>query len=237
MSARSDAKAVGQKYYFTGNPCPKGHVAERLTSSGGCKVCLNERSLAYQRKLIKENPEKKKAIAAAHYERRKDHIKARVRANYKAEPEKHREAAREYAAEHRVEARERAIKWRGENPERKSAADRQWRSKNRGMVNSYQSAYRAARLNATPPWLTKDDYNKIVEFYKLAKTLSERTGIEHEVDHIVPLQGKTVCGLHVPWNLRAIPMEDNNRRSRIWNEKKNAADDIEAYYARHPHLR
>lgn len=43
--------------------------------------------------------------------------------------------------------------------------------------------------------------------------LTEETGVQHEVDHMVPIAGKNVCGLHVPWNLRVIPRLDNIRKS------------------------
>ena len=48
--------------------------------------------------------------------------------------------------------------------------------------------------------------------YKNCKEVSEKTGIKHHVDHIVPLRGKQVCGLHVPWNLQIIPAIDNMRK-------------------------
>lgn len=72
--------------------------------------------------------------------------------------------------------------------------------------------YRAMKLKATPKWLTKDHLELIKMSYQLAGYLTKETEIPHEVDHIIPLKGKEVCGLHVPWNLRVIPEEENNRK-------------------------
>lgn len=68
---------------------------------------------------------------------------------------------------------------------------------------------RAARLQATPAWVDKTE---ILAFYAEARRLTKLTGIPHEVDHIHPLRGKLLCGLHVPWNLQVIPRVDNRKK-------------------------
>ena len=66
---------------------------------------------------------------------------------------------------------------------------------------------------AKPNWLTQDHKWMIEEIYELRKLRSEATNVEHHVDHIVPLRGKDVCGLHVPWNLQVITATENLSKS------------------------
>lgn len=67
---------------------------------------------------------------------------------------------------------------------------------------------RARKINATLS-LSSEHLQQIQDFYWLAKDLSTVTGEVYHVDHIVPLQGKNVCGLHVPWNLQVLPADIN----------------------------
>lgn len=170
------------------------------------------------REWAQKNPEVKKERAAEWYEKKREEIIERVRANYYKDVDKSRQRARDYAAENRVAARERAIQWRRENPDKKRAADLKWKTANPHLDHSLKAKYRAARRMACPPWVDDAHMTRIHEIYRLRRQISEQTGVVHEVDHIVPLQGKTVCGLHVWWNLRVIPREENNRRPRIWSD-------------------
>lgn len=74
----------------------------------------------------------------------------------------------------------------------------------------------ARKINATPAWLTDEHRAQIESFYDEARRLTELTGIEHQVDHIVPLKAvdpvtreRNACGLHVPWNLQVLTREAN----------------------------
>lgn len=78
----------------------------------------------------------------------------------------------------------------------------------------------AAKKQRTPPWLSQAHLAEIEGLYHFAKIMERITGVKHHVDHIEPLQGENVSGLHVPWNLRAIPARDNfakgNRRIEVY---------------------
>lgn len=67
----------------------------------------------------------------------------------------------------------------------------------------------AMKLKRMPCWLTKEQKQEIKEIYKKSKAITKETGIPHHVDHIIPLQGKEVSGLHVPWNLQILTATDN----------------------------
>ena len=93
---------------------------------------------------------------------------------------------------------------------RKSTA--RWVKANAGVVNAWNMKRYAAKKHRTPAWLTDVDHERIANTYKLATLQSKITGTIWHVDHIIPLQGKNVSGLHVPANLRAIPGVDNIRK-------------------------
>lgn len=81
--------------------------------------------------------------------------------------------------------------------------------KGKAKNNAYIAKRHAAKLQATPPWLTKEQFKEIETFYIEAAKRTRETGIDHEVDHIIPLQGKEVRGLPVPWNLQILTKAEN----------------------------
>lgn len=89
---------------------------------------------------------------------------------------------------------------------------KRWINENRDKVRAKDAKRHAAVLQRTPKWLTTEHFKEIKQFYTLAKELQWLSEEPLEVDHIVPLQGKIVSGLHVPWNLQVLPKSLNNKK-------------------------
>jgi hypothetical protein len=68
------------------------------------------------------------------------------------------------------------------------------------------------KTQRTPAWLTPEDLWLIEEFYETAAERTKSTGVQWHVDHMIPLRGKTVSGLHVPGNLQVILGTENSRK-------------------------
>jgi hypothetical protein len=103
-------------------------------------------------------------------------------------------------------------KWYYENIDKKKTSLKAWVKANPAKVNATNARRRAAKLKRTPFWLTENDYILIRMKYQLASYLTEETGIKWAVDHIYPLQGENISGLHVPSNLRVIPFSENSQK-------------------------
>ena len=88
----------------------------------------------------------------------------------------------------------------------------------RSMMSASVRKRQAAKIKRTPPWLSDEDAERMKVKYAEARWMTRRTGFPHHVDHIVPLQGKTVSGLHVPWNLRVIPGRENSKKHNSFKD-------------------
>ena len=123
------------------------------------------------------------------------------------------EYSRKWSASNK-EKRNASVKhWRDRNPERVAEmnrkAGRNWSKNNKGARNAITMRRIASLIQRTPSWANFDAIKKI---YNLAAKITEETGIPHEVDHIIPLQGKTVSGLHVETNLQIITRTKNRAK-------------------------
>lgn len=113
--------------------------------------------------------------------------------------------------------------WRETNPEydknyyqlnktKRRHQMKKYNQKNAGKVNSLVAKRKSRKLQATPPWMTKADFVAIEEWYKIAQDLQWLSEEKLHVDHIIPLQGKDVCGLHIAANLQILPASENSKK-------------------------
>lgn len=172
-------------------------VSARQGHSLRCKECARD----HVRKWNAENKERKAATKRAYYSVAANREKKRQseRASRIANLDARRAADREYAARNSGRAVERVNAWRKKNADVVPLRRRTEAARRRAMIR-----------RACPAWA---DHKKIFEVYTLADRLSRETGVPHEVDHILPLAGRTMCGLHVHTNLRAIPASENRKKS------------------------
>lgn len=158
---RKEALAFGLPFYFSGKPCPNGHVVERDTKSSGCRQCRKDKS-------------------------------ARWRMVHPSRMAQHRD------------------KWARENAVGMRASRKRWRLRNPGRINVLTAGRRARFLQRTPLWTDRD---KLAKIYVLADFVTELTGVPHCVDHVIPLCGKKISGLHVVSNLQVLPRQENSGKS------------------------
>ena len=122
---------------------------------------------------------------------------------------------RQYDAENREKLNEAARTRRLSKESRQSHLDAltRYRAKNKAIRAKLQMARKSSKLKRTPAWLTDSDVDRIKCLYQLAAMRNRESGQSWHVDHIIPLQGEFVSGLHVPSNLRVIPALENMRKS------------------------
>lgn len=156
-------------------------AAGRLATS--CKICHNLKVKEWQ---------------AANKEKVKGYVRASCKKAYDENPEKFKKKSLARRAADREKSRKIVSK------SYKKIYDSR-RERERARLN----AASAARRRLPPSWLGAIFIAQIQEFYDVAKAVTMQTGVMHDVDHIVPLNGKTVSGLHVPWNMQIISASEN----------------------------
>jgi 5-methylcytosine-specific restriction endonuclease McrA len=103
-----------------------------------------------------------------------------------------------------------------QNPEKSAAYSRKYRIKNKGNRNLWTANYRSAKDERQPSWLNAGHLFEMESIYNYCAALRS-AGLDYHVDHIVPLRGNTVSGLHVPWNLQVITGAENMSKGNCFN--------------------
>lgn len=146
----------------------------------------------------------------------KDCTKARVNAAYSKNKKVWNDRSNAYRCKNMPKIRAIAVSYRDKNRERINAYSNNWVKENRLNSTLNTAKYRSEKLKRTPAWLTNSDLDRIKCIYQLAAMRTRESGYFWHVDHIIPLQGKFVSGLHVPSNLRVIPAIENVRKTNIY---------------------
>ena len=185
VNAREDAKSNGKKRYFTGIPCAQGHLSERLTSSGECIGCKRAR-------------EQRRHKEGGQIEYRKQ--------LYAANREEKIQKQKEYTIRRYNDVAAYGAAWREQNKDR----IKQYVKENAGLYAFHSACRRKKVKQATPTWAELD---QIKLLYEQAALLTLHTGVEHAVDHSIPIINNLVCGLHCVANLRVITRAENAAKS------------------------
>ena len=186
-AALAHKKEYNKKYYQANKEKLAGKLAEYRAAN-------KERLAAHRKANYEANKEQVAAYAKAYRGANKEKVHAYERERYIANREKKIAAVRAYRQAHKESGRAYTQAYQQANP---------------GKMSAKTAKRRSARLQRTPNWLTPEDYRAIRTLYETAAALTKSTGIEHHVDHIIPLQGRTVSGFHCPTNLQILTQSEN----------------------------
>jgi 5-methylcytosine-specific restriction endonuclease McrA len=117
-----------------------------------------------------------------------------------------------YLTEAREAKRAQQKEYYDANAEAISKQKEVYRKENSGKILARNMKRYCAQLERTPKWLNREQLAEIEGFYSLAKELQWLSEQSLEVDHIIPLQGENVSGLHVPWNLQILTASGNQSK-------------------------
>ena len=158
-----------------------------------------------------KDPEARKAYLREYAAKHKAY--ARVKAWRAANPEKRAAQNQRYAEKHPENVCAKSIRWKRNNPEKSAEISKATRAKNADRIVANKAKYRASKTNRTPSWLTEQDLVVIRCFYAVARMYNRESNDRWHVDHVIPLNGKLVSGLHVPSNLNVIRAKENHLKN------------------------
>jgi uncharacterized protein (DUF924 family) len=221
---RKEAQEKGLPRYFTGKPCKHGHVCERLVSQKVCIECKQKFDKGYyvknKERLLKKvkhyaeaNKDKITQYHLEYYARNQENMKKRSSKRYKEKREEISQKSKEYYQKNSKEICVRVSQYNRKNKEKIRVARKAYALKNSAVLSAAKANRKKHVKKATPFWA---DMHLIKIKHKERVAMTNMTGLEHHVDHIVPLQGENVCGLHIASNMRVILARDNISKRNKW---------------------
>jgi hypothetical protein len=187
-NARNKARAAGAKTYFTGMPCIHGHISARRTDTGGCIECAAIRS---------KTDNRVKARSKRYYQENMEKLKEQASLRYYTNPEE------------RARRREKWPETYNKHKKHIAAYLKQYREENKHKIRLWDAKRYNAKIQRVPTWYSQEDDEYYEMLVQLRNIYRDNAGIDLHIDHIVPLQGKNVSGLHWRENWQLLPAKEN----------------------------
>jgi 5-methylcytosine-specific restriction endonuclease McrA len=179
----AEARLIGAKYYFTGKPCPAGHVTMRVVCSRQCIQCAYERTKAWG----KENADHVYEYNKQYTDDHRDHINARNRDWIERNPERRKATKAADYERHKPKRIASAKRWREANPEVCKEIARRNREANPERYAASSRNYKHRKRNAEGTH-TGDDIKALFKLQKgKCAYCPHKLGKGYHVDHIMPL--------------------------------------------------
>jgi hypothetical protein len=185
----------------------------KLSRENRLKPGAAERHKEYAKAWAALNAERVRALRKAKYEADRRGNIEKARTWKKRNPAKVLASQRARAPMNREKNRAARKAWEQRNPAAAEEAFKNYRERNRVQIRARLAVSKQGREKRRVAWANQD---AILEIYRHAEYMTRTTGRLHVVDHIIPLQGRTVSGLHVETNLRVVEHSENARKHNIW---------------------
>jgi len=219
-----DARIAGNKYYFTGKPCSRGHIDRRTVSGRACIQCLKENADSWyksntDRKKISNKLSRLKDLE--HHrnknkewrDKNKEYVNSKHKQNYEKNKERITERHKEYYKKNKDKMLAYGKMWAEENKEKVRAAARKSNTRRNRVQNDYHQI------------MTSVESAELSIIYEEAALL----GPNWHVDHIVPLSRG---GEHRPYNVQIVRSSYNVRKNaKLWYTPADLGKHLPAHYA------
>lgn len=187
--SKTEAKALGLKYYFTGKSCRLGHIAKRVVGNSECR-CVAHRALRkkHQTKWRQKVRELERKKAREYHRLNREEVNAKRR-------------VANMASDRVLAKRQWHREWRKKNPERRRESDRRWRKNNPKNAVICRANRRARLSNKLSERVTRQDTQVIYARQKGRCVECKKRLKEYHIDHVMPL---SLGGLHKKNNIQLL---------------------------------